>query len=145
MLNNAIIMGRMTRDPEVKKTQSGISVCSFFVAVDRDMVDKNTGEKETDFINVTAWRTTADFIGKYFTKGSLIVVEGRIQVRNYTDKDNNKRTATEIVAKNVYFGGSKKKDSDSADAPSAPSSDASAAPQGGYADMGTLDEDDLPF
>lgn len=145
MLNKAIIMGRLTRDPEVKQTQSGVSVCSFSVAVDRDIVDKGTNQREADFINVTAWRSTADFVGKYFSKGSLIVVEGRIQVRSYTDKENNKRTATEIVANSVYFGGSKKKDGDSADVPPAPSSNASAAPQGDYADMGTPDEDDLPF
>ncbi len=144
MLNKAIIMGRLTRDPEIKKTQSGLSVCSFSVAVDRDIVDKSTNQRETDFINVTAWRTTADFVGKYFTKGSLIVVEGRIQVRNYTDKDNNKRTATEIVANSVYFGGSKKKDGDSADTP-APSSNTSAASQDGYGEMPPANEDDLPF
>ena len=144
MLNKAIIMGRLTRDPEIKKTQSGLSVCSFSVAVDRDIVDKSTNQREPDFINVTAWRTTADFVGKYFTKGSLIVVEGRIQVRNYTDKDNNKRTATEIVANSVYFGGSKKKDGDSADAP-ALSSNTSAASQDGYGEMPPANEDDLPF
>ena len=144
MLNKAIIMGRLTRDPEIRQTQSGLSVCSFSVAVDRDIVDKSTNQRETDFINVTAWRSTADFVGKYFTKGSLIVVEGRIQVRNYTDKDNNKRTATEIVANSVYFGGSKKKDDDPADVPSAPPSNASAS-QNDYAEMGAPNEDDLPF
>lgn len=144
MLNKAIIMGHLTRDPEIRQTQSGLSVCSFSVAVDRDIVNKSTNQRETDFINVTAWRSTADFVGKYFTKGSLIVVEGRIQVRNYTDKDNNKRTATEIVANSVYFGGSKKKDDDPADAPSAPSSNASAS-QNDYAEMGAPNEDDLPF
>ena len=140
MLNKAIIMGRLTRDPEVKQTQSGLSVCSFSVAVDRDIVDKSTNQRETDFINVTAWRTTADFIGKYFTKGSSIVVEGRIQVRNYTDKDNNKRTATEIVANSVYFGGSKKKDGDSNNAASTPTFD-EAQSNAPIAE----DEDDLPF
>lgn len=143
MLNKAIIMGRLTRDPEVRQTQSGLSVCSFSVAVDRDIVDKGTNQRETDFINVTAWRTTADFVGKYFSKGSLIVVEGRIQVRSYTDKENNKRTATEIVANSVYFGGSKKKDGDSADAPPAPSYNTSA-PQGDYAELAE-DDGDLPF
>lgn len=145
MLNKAIIMGRLTRDPEVRQTQSGVSVCSFSVAVDRDIVDKGTNQRETDFINVTAWRTTADFVSKYFSKGSLIVVEGRIQVRNYTDKESNKRTATEIIANSVYFGGSKKKDGDSADAPPAPSSNTPAASHGDYAEMGNPDEDDLPF
>lgn len=141
MLNSAIIMGRLTRDPDVRQTQSGISVCSFSVAVDRDVVDKSTGERGTDFINVTAWRSTADFVGKYFSKGSLIVVDGRLQVSGYTDKDGNKRTSTEIVANNVYFGGSKKKeDSNNAssshvsnDVPPAQSSDTPGS------------DDDLPF
>lgn len=142
MLNKAIIMGRMTRDPEVKQTQSGLSVCSFSVAVDRDIVDKDTNQRETDFINVTSWRNTADFVGKYFTKGSLIVVEGRIQVRNYTDKENNKRTATEIVANSVYFGGSKKNDENSTSMPPAPTPN--AAPPVQNSDIADS-EDDLPF
>lgn len=142
MLNKAIIMGRMTRDPEIRKTQSGVSVCSFSVAVDRDVVDKNTNQRETDFINVTAWRGAADIVGKYLSKGSWVVVEGRIQVRNYTDKDNNKRTATEIIANNVYFGSSKKSDGNSSSMPPAPTSnDTSPAQISNVEDS----EDDLPF
>ena len=142
MLNKAIVMGRLTRDPEIKTTQNGLSVCSFCVACDRDIVDKSTNQRETDFINVTAWRSTADFIGKYFAKGSVIVVEGRIQVRNYTDKDNNKRTATEIVANSVYFGDSKKKDGGSTGAAPAPTSNA-APPAQNHAPQ--AEDDDLPF
>ena len=148
MLNKAVIMGRLTRDPEIKTTQSDISVCSFSVACDRDIVDKATGKRGTDFINVTAWRSTADFVGKYFSKGRMIVVVGRIQVCNYTDKDGNKRTATEIVADSVYFGDSKK-DGDSSGNSGAPASAgaSSSAPQGGdsFAELGDSNEDDLPF
>lgn len=142
MLNKAVIMGRLTRDPEVRKTQSGVSVCSFSVACDRDIVDKASGERGVDFINVTAWRSTADFVGKYFTKGRMAVVIGRIQVRNYTDKDGNKRTATEIVADLVYFGDSKKNTDDNNSAPVA-ASQPDPAPQNDYQEVG--DEDDLPF
>ena len=142
MLNKAVIMGRLTRDPEVKKTQSGVSVCSFSVACDRDIVDKDSGERNVDFINVTAWRNTADFVGKYFTKGRMAVVIGRIQVRNYTDKDGNKRTATEIVADSVYFGDSKKSTDDNNSAPAA-ASQSDPAPQNDSQEG--EDEDDLPF
>lgn len=143
MLNKAVIMGRLTRDPEVKKTQSGVSVCSFSVACDRDIVDKGSGERNVDFINVTAWRNTADFVGKYFTKGRMAVVIGRIQVRNYTDKDGNKRTATEIVADSVYFGDSKKSADDNNSVPAA-ASQSDPAPQNDSQE-GEESEDDLPF
>lgn len=108
MLNQTIIMGRLTRDPELRRTGSGLAVASFCVAVDRDFPNKETGEKETDFIDCVAWRQTGEFVSKYFQKGSLIVVSGRLQIRNWTDKDGNKRKTAEIVADNVYFGGSKK-------------------------------------
>lgn len=108
MLNHIVIMGRLTRDPELRRTGSGLAVASFCVAVDRDFPNKETGEKETDFINCVAWRQTGEFVSKYFQKGSLIVVSGRLQMRNWTDKDGNKRVSAEIVADNVYFGGSKK-------------------------------------
>ena len=108
MLNHIVIMGRLTRDPELRRTGSGIAVASFSVAVDRDWPSKETGEKETDFINCVAWRQTGEFVSKYFTKGSMIVVSGRLQIRPWTDKDGNKRTTAEIVADNVYFGESKK-------------------------------------
>lgn len=105
MLNTAILMGRLTADPELKTTQSGLSVTSFCVAVDRRY--QKDGEKQADFLNVTAWRQTAEFICKYFKKGQMIAVQGSIQTRNYEDKNGNKRTAVEIVAENVSFCGSK--------------------------------------
>lgn len=110
MLNHITIMGRLTRDPELRRTGSGLAVASFCVAVDRDWPNKDTGEKETDFIDCVAWRQTGEFVSKYFTKGSMIVVSGRLQIRTWTDKDGNKRKTAEIVADNVYFGESKKKD-----------------------------------
>lgn len=108
MLNTIIIMGRLTRDPELRRTGSGLAVASFCVAVDRDWPNKETGEKETDFIDCVAWRQTGEFVSKYFTKGSMIVVSGRLQIRSWVDKDGNKRKTAEIVADNVYFGESKK-------------------------------------
>ena len=107
MLNLAIIMGRLTREPELRRTGSGIAVASFTVAVDRDYTPEG-GEKETDFIDCVAWRQTGEFVQKYFTKGSMIVVKGRMQIRSWTDKDGNKRRTAEIVADNVYFGEGKK-------------------------------------
>ena len=108
MLNHIVIMGRLTRDPELRRTGSGLAVASFSVAVDRDWPNKETGEKETDFINCVAWRQKGEFVSKYFTKGSMIVVSGRLQMRDWTDKDGNKRITAEVVAEEVYFGGSKK-------------------------------------
>lgn len=106
MLNKIVLMGRLTRDPELKRTQSGTAVTSFALAVDRDFKDQN-GEKGTDFIDIVAWRNTAEFVSKYFTKGRMAVIEGRLQIREWTDKDGNKRKTAEVVADNVYFGDSK--------------------------------------
>ena len=111
MLNHITIMGRLTRDPELRRTGSGIAVASFSVAVDRDFGKNENGEKETDFIDCVAWRQTGEFVSKYFNKGRMIVVSGRLQVRSWTDKDGNKRRTAEVVADNVYFGDSKR-DSD---------------------------------
>lgn len=108
MLNHIVIMGRLTRDPELRRTGSGIAVASFSVAVDRDFGGRDGGEKETDFIDCVAWRQTGEFVSKYFTKGSMIVVSGRLQIRNWTDKDGNKRRSAEVVADGVYFGDSKR-------------------------------------
>ena len=108
MLNHIVIMGRLTRDPELRRTGSGIAVASFSVAVDRDFGGRDGGEKETDFIDCVAWRQTGEFVSKYFTKGSMIVVSGRLQIRNWNDKDGNKRRSAEVVADNVYFGESKR-------------------------------------
>lgn len=110
MLNKIILMGRLTRDPELRRTQSGTAVASFTLAVDRDYKPQD-GERETDFIDVVAWRGTAEFVFKYFTKGRMVVVEGRLQVRDWTDKDGAKRRSTEVIADNVYFGDSKRPES----------------------------------
>ena len=107
MLNKIILMGRLTRDPELRRTGSGTAVCSFSIAVDRDFKSKN-GEKETDFIDIVAWRSTAEFVSKYFTKGRMAVVEGRLQIRDWKDKEGNNRRSAEVVADNVYFGDSSK-------------------------------------
>lgn len=108
MLNHIVIMGRLVADPELRTTPSGVSVATVRLAVDRDFKNKQTGERETDFINVVAWRQTAEFISRYFTKGRMAVVEGRLQIRPYTDRDGNKRTAAEVVAENFYFGDSRR-------------------------------------
>ena len=110
MLNKIILMGRLTRDPELRRTGSGIAVASFTLAVDRDYSPKDGGERETDFIDCVAWRQTGEFVSKYFTKGRMAVVSGRLQIRNWNDKDGNKRRSAEVVADNVYFGDSKRDD-----------------------------------
>lgn len=106
MLNKCFLLGRMTKDPEIRRTNGGTAVTSFTLAVDRDF--KTNGEKETDFIDVVAWRNTAEFVSKYFSKGRMAIVEGRLQIRDWTDKNGNKRRTAEVVADNVYFGDSKK-------------------------------------
>ena len=110
MLNKSIIMGRFVRDPEIRHTNSGTPVTSFTLAVDRDFKDKETGEKKADFIDCVAWRATAEFVYRFFSKGRMATVEGRLQIRDWTDKDGKKRYAAEIVADNVYFADSKKED-----------------------------------
>ena len=139
MLNHITIMGRLTRDPELRRTGSGIAVASFTLAVDRDFSGKDGGEKEVDFIDCTAWRQTGEFVSKYFGKGRMAVVSGRLQIRKWTDKDGNNRRTAEIVADNVYFGDSKKDSPGDATA-SAPV----AAPA---SDFAMLEDDDanLPF
>ncbi len=117
MLNKIVVMGRLTRDPELRRTQSGTAVTSFSVACDRDYKSQS-GEKETDFIDVVAWRSTAEFVSKYFAKGRMAVVLGRLQLRDWTDRDGNKRRAAEIVADSVYFGDSKPKEDQGTSAPS---------------------------
>ena len=148
MLNHIIVMGRLTRDPELRRTGSGVAVASFTVAVDRDFSPKDGGERETDFIDCVAWRQTGEFVSKYFTKGRMAVVSGRLQIRGWTDKDGNKRRTAEIVADKVYFGDSKR------DGESGNSFGAAPASFGGYAtpaapasDFAMLDDDDaqLPF
>ena len=110
MLNHIVIMGRMTRDPELRHTNAGKSVASFTLAVDRDFKAKD-GSKETDFIDCVVWGNTADFVASYFSKGRMAVVEGRLQLRDWTDKDGNKRRNAEVIANSVYFGDSQKSES----------------------------------
>ena len=144
MLNHIVIMGRLTRDPELRRTGSGVAVASFTLAVDRDFSGKDGSEKETDYIDCVAWRQTGEFVSKYFTKGRMAVVSGRLQIRSWTDKDGNKRRTAEIVADNVYFGDSKRDgDSGSYSAPD-PSY---AAPAPAASDFAMLEDDDaqLPF
>ena len=108
MLNHIVIMGRLTRDPELRRTGSGVAVAIFSLAVERDFAPKDGGERETDFIDCVAWRQTGEFVSKYFTKGRMIIVDGRLEMRDWTDKDGNKRTSAEIVVANAYFGDSKR-------------------------------------
>ena len=110
MLNHITIMGRLTRDPELRRTGSGVAVTSFTLAVDRDYNPKDGEEKETDFIDCNAWRGTGEFVAKHFSKGRMAIVSGRLQIRNWTDKEGNKRRSAEVVADSVYFGDSKKSD-----------------------------------
>ena len=108
MLNHIVLMGRLTRDPELRRTQSGVPVVSFSLAVDHDVPNKETGERGVDFIDIVAWRQTAEFVNKFFSKGRMAVVSGRLQIRSWTDNTGNKRRAAEVVADNVYFGDSKR-------------------------------------
>ena len=119
MLNRIIIMGRLTADPELRRTGTGVAVTSFTLAVDRDFSGKDGNEKEVDFIDCVAWRNTGEFVAKHFAKGCMAVVSGRLQIRSYTDKEGNKRRAAEIIADNVYFGDSKR---DSEQSPASPTS-----------------------
>lgn len=137
MLNRIIIMGRMVRAPELRSTQSGVSVTSFTLAVDRDFKSQN-GEKQTDFITVNAWRQTAEFVCKYFGKGRMAVVEGRLQIREWKDKDGNNRRSAEVLADNVYFGDSRP--SEGSNAP-----DAGLPPQPSGFDECEEEDGDLPF
>ena len=154
MLNHITIMGRLTRDPELRRTGSGIAVASFTVAVDRDFGGRDGGERETDFIDCVAWRQTGEFVSKYFTKGSMIVVSGRLQIRGWTDKDGNKRRTAEVVADNCYFGESRRSNEggstyggNSYAAPAAPSFGGYSAPAAPASDFAMLEDDDaqLPF
>ena len=151
MLNHITIMGRLTRDPELRRTGTGVAVTSFTVAVDRDFGKNENGEKETDFIDCVAWRQTGEFVSKYFTKGRMAVVSGRLQIRSWTDKDGNKRRTAEVVADNVYFGDSKREGeatgSYGAYAAPAPAFGGYSAPSAPVSDFAMLDDDDaqLPF
>lgn len=158
MLNKIVLMGRLTRDPELRRTDSGIAVASFSLACDRDYSGKGGAEKQTDFVDIVAWRHTAEFVSKYFAKGRMAVVSGRLQMRDWTDKDGNKRRSAEIVADNVYFGDSKRDSGESSGY--SPAGGGFSAPSGGSSyggysapspapasDFSMLDDNDaqLPF
>ena len=150
MLNRIILMGRLTRDPELRHTQQGTAVASFSLAVDRDFRGRDGGERATDFIDIVAWRSTAEFVSKYFTKGRMAVVEGRLQIRDWTDRDGGKRRSAEVVADNVYFGDSKRDGEGSTGgysrASAAPGPVDYGIPSGGdqFAELAD-DDGDLPF
>ena len=148
MLNHIVIMGRLTHDPEMRRTASGLACSNFSLAVERDIPNKETGSRETDFIDCVAWRATAEFVSKFFSKGSMAVVSGRLQIRLWEDKNGNKRRTAEVVADNIYFGSSKK------DAPTGHGlyGDSPAPDFGGYStasapDFAMLEDEDaqLPF
>ncbi len=142
MLNEVVLMGRLTRDPEVRKTPNDISVCSFSIACERDIASKQTNERETDYFDIVAWRSTADFVEKYFAKGRMIIVKGRLQKRNYEDKNGNKRSTVEVVADSIYFGESKK----NTDSSNAATSENAPKPSAESQDYETIEsDDDLPF
>ena len=156
MLNHITLMGRLVRDPELRRTGSGVAVASFRIAVDRDYAPKDGGERKADFIDCVAWRQTGEFISKYFTKGRMIVVDGRLEMRDWTDKDGNKRISAEVIVENAYFGDSKR-DGDGAGSYAAPAANY-GAPAGGFggysapaaapaSDFAMLEDDDaqLPF
>ena len=147
MLNHIVLMGRLTRDPELRRTGSGIPVTTFTLAVDRDFSsNRETGERETDFIDIVTWRNTAEFVSKYFTKGRMAVISGRLQIRNWNDKDGNKRRSAEVVADNVYFGDSRR-DGDNGGSSYAAPGNYSAPAAAPASDFAMLDDDDaqLPF
>ena len=147
MLNHIVIMGRLTRDPELRRTGTGTAVASFTVAVDRDFGKSENGEKETDFIDCVAWRQTGEFVSKYFTKGRMAVVSGRLQIRNWTDKEGNKRRTAEVIADNVYFGDSNKREDGAAGAAPAFGGYSAPAASSPASDFTMLDDGDatLPF
>ena len=158
MLNHIVLMGRLTRDPELRRTATGIAVASFTLAVDRDFGKSESGDRETDFIDIVAWRQTAEFVNKYFTKGRMAVVSGRLQIRTWTDREGNKRRSAEVVADNVYFGDSRRDNEAgpaqssytapaSYAAPYADSYAAPAAPAAPVSDFAMIEDDDadLPF
>lgn len=150
MLNCITLMGRLVADPELRATTAGISVASFRLAVDRDFADRQTGQRQTDFIDIVAWRTTADFVSRYFRKGQLVAVQGALQSRNYEDKQGNKRTAWEVQADKVHFA-EPKRDGGAApgyDRPAplpAPAEEPSSFSAGSDSDFTPVSDDDLPF
>ena len=143
-LNHITLMGRLVADPELRRTGSGIAVASFRIAVDRDFTPKDGGERKADFIDCVAWRHTGEFISKHFTKGRMIVVDGRLEMREWTDKNNNKRISAEVNVANAYFGDSKQSSSGTAAEPSGYGFPDSAQASGGFDVLGG-DDQELPF
>ena len=151
MLNKVILQGRLGSDPELRTTPSGVEVATVNIAVDRDRKDAN-GERQTDWVTIVTWRSTAKFLSTYFQKGRMILVEGRLQMRNYTDRDGNKRTAAEVVADNIYFGDSRRDGEGGGFSYSAPAPAYNAAPSYGtpapagdhFAEL-SEDDGELPF
>ena len=141
MLNKVFIMGRLARAPELRRTQSGTAVASFTLAVDRDYKD-NSGQRETDWIDCVAWRQTADFVSRYFAKGRMAVVEGRLQIRDWTDDKGNKRRNTEVLVENIYFGDSK--NAKPGETATERSPNVAPPPKQEYTDMSD-DQEELPF
>lgn len=144
MLNKIFVMGRLTHDPELRRTGSGTPVCSFSIACDRDFKSQS-GEKETDFFDVVAWRATGEFVNKYFTKGRMVVVEGRLQIREWQDKEGNKRRSAEVIADNVYFGDSKPKDGGDVPAYEGEPGAGFGAPPSGFTPNFGEENGELPF
>ena len=140
MLNKVVIMGRLVAEPELKTTGTGISVCSFCVAVDRNYVKQGT-ERQTDFINVVAWRQTAEFLCRYFAKGQLVALDGSLQSRTYQDRDGNNRSVTEVIADNIYFTGDKKQSSGTQTATAPQTTSYEQAFDAAFEEL----HDDLPF
>ena len=146
-MNHIVLMGRLTRDPELRHTQTGTAVASFTLAVDRGFVSKESGERQTDFIDIVAWRGTAEFVSKYFVKGQMAAVSGRLQLRDWTDKDGNKRRSAEVVADNVYFTESKRSRESAGLTPPEPREGSGYSSPVAGSDFAEMDEDDgdLPF
>lgn len=140
-MNQVVLMGRLTRDPELRRTQSGTAVTSFTLAVDRGFKDSD-GERKTDFIDCVAWKGTGEFISKYFTKGQMMAVSGSLQIRDWTDKDGNKRRFAEVLVNRAYFTGNSK--NDYTDNPTASHNDLTPVSGSEFAEM-TQDDGDLPF
>lgn len=145
MLNKIMLQGRLVADPALKQTPSGVAAASFRLAVERDFKDKESGQKQTDFVTCVAWRQTGEFVSRYFTKGCMALVEGRLQTRDYTDRDGNKRTAAEVVAEKVYFEDSKREGQEvPREAPAASSYAPSGQDQDPFREL-TEDDGELPF
>ena len=136
MLNKVFLQGRLVADPELRHTQQGTPVASYRLAVDRDYKSKDSNAQNTDFVNIVSWRNAAEFVSRYFTKGRMMLVEGRLQMRSYTDKDGNRRVAAEVVTDNVHFADSRKDGSNN--------EDGSLQESAGFGEL-TDDDGDLPF